>query len=42
MQMADSGVTKLYLMGFQTFKGPQQEVAAFRDAIFPVLKAHGY
>jgi 5,10-methylenetetrahydromethanopterin reductase len=42
MEMADIGVTKLYLMGFQTFVGPQQEVAAFRDEVFPVLKAQGY
>jgi 5,10-methylenetetrahydromethanopterin reductase len=42
MQMADMGVTKLYLMGFQTFAGPQQEVAAFRNQVFPVLKAQGY
>jgi 5,10-methylenetetrahydromethanopterin reductase len=42
MEMADIGVTKLYLMGFQTFAGPQQEVVAFRDTVFPVLKAQGY
>src|SRR5919109_3355675 len=42
MQMADIGVTKLYLMPFQTFVGPQQEVAAFRDQVFPVLGAQGY
>jgi 5,10-methylenetetrahydromethanopterin reductase len=42
IQMADIGATKLYLMGFQTFVGPQQEVSAFRDKIFPVLKAQGY
>jgi 5,10-methylenetetrahydromethanopterin reductase len=42
MQMADIGARKLYLMGLQTFAGPQQEVAAFRDTVFPVLKAQGY
>ena len=40
IQMADVGVTRL--MSFQTFVGPQQEVAAFRDRVFPILKAHGY
>ena len=42
MEMADIGATKLYLMGFQTFVGPQQELVAFRDQVFPVLKAQGY
>jgi 5,10-methylenetetrahydromethanopterin reductase len=42
MEMAEIGVSKLYLMTFQTFVGPQQELAAFRDLIFPVLEAHGY
>ncbi len=42
MDMANLGVTKLYLMSFQTFVGPQQEVATFRDLVFPVLKAQGY
>jgi 5,10-methylenetetrahydromethanopterin reductase len=42
MDMADIGVTKLYLMTFQTFVGPQQEVTAFRDQVFPELKAKGY
>jgi 5,10-methylenetetrahydromethanopterin reductase len=42
MHMAEIGVTKLYLMSFQTFVGPEQELAAFRDLVFPVLKAHGY
>ena len=42
MQMADIGVNKLYLMGLQTFAGPQQEVAAFRDRVFPMLAAQGY
>jgi 5,10-methylenetetrahydromethanopterin reductase len=42
MRMADVGVTKPYLMSFQTFVGPQQEVTAFRERVFPTLKAHGY
>jgi 5,10-methylenetetrahydromethanopterin reductase len=42
MEMADIGVTRLYLMSFQTFVGPQQEIAAFRDLVFPILKARGY
>jgi 5,10-methylenetetrahydromethanopterin reductase len=42
MRMADVGATKLYLMSLQTFVGPQREVAAFRDRVFPILKAQGY
>jgi len=42
MQMARVGVHKLYLMSLQTFVGPQQEVKAFRDVVFPMLKAQGY
>jgi 5,10-methylenetetrahydromethanopterin reductase len=42
MEMAEVGVTKLYLMSFQTFVGPQQELVAFRDQVFPALKAQGY
>jgi 5,10-methylenetetrahydromethanopterin reductase len=42
MDMADIGVSKLYLMSLQTFVGPEQELAAFRDQVFPVLKAQGY
>jgi 5,10-methylenetetrahydromethanopterin reductase len=42
MEMAEVGVTSLYLTSFQTFVGPQQELAAFRDQVFPVLKAQGY
>jgi 5,10-methylenetetrahydromethanopterin reductase len=42
MDMAAVGVTKLYLMSFQTFVGPQQELAAFRDGVFPILKGQGY
>jgi len=42
MQMASVGVTKLYVMPLQTFVGPQAEVAAFRDVVFPRLQAEGY
>jgi 5,10-methylenetetrahydromethanopterin reductase len=42
MEMAQVGVTKLYVMTFQTFVGPQQEVAAFRDTILPMLRAQGW
>jgi 5,10-methylenetetrahydromethanopterin reductase len=42
MEMSRVGVTKLYVMAFQTFVGPQQEVAAFHDAVFPLLRREGY
>jgi 5,10-methylenetetrahydromethanopterin reductase len=42
MEMTRAGVSKLYLMSFQTFVGPQQEIAAFRDVVFPRLQAAGY
>ena len=42
MEMARIGVTNLYLMTLQTFAGPQRELAAFRDQIFPILKTQGY
>jgi 5,10-methylenetetrahydromethanopterin reductase len=35
------GVRNIYLMPFQTFAAPEDEVAAFRDVIFPRLKAAG-
>lgn len=35
-------VNHLYLMPFQTFTPPQQEIVAFRDAVFPRLQAAGY
>ena len=40
-EMAKLGVRNLYLMPFQTFVGPEQEVAAFRDVVFPRLRAAG-
>ncbi len=39
--MAKLGVRSLYLMPFQTFVGPEQEVRAFRDVVFPHLRAQG-
>lgn len=42
MEMSKAGVTKLYLMTFQTFVGPQQEITAFRDVVFPRLQAAGH
>ena len=37
-----AGVKSLYIMPLQTFVGPEQEIRAFRDAVFPKLKAAGY
>jgi 5,10-methylenetetrahydromethanopterin reductase len=42
VEMAKAGATNLYLMGFQTFTGPDQEVHAFREGVFPRLRAAGY
>jgi 5,10-methylenetetrahydromethanopterin reductase len=42
MEMARAGVTNLYLMPFQTFVGPEQEIRAFREVVFPALQAAGY
>jgi len=39
--MAALGVENLYLMPFQTFVGPEPEVRAFRDVVFPRLSAAG-
>jgi 5,10-methylenetetrahydromethanopterin reductase len=35
------GVRNIYLMPFQTFAAPDDEVASFRDVIFPRLKSAG-
>jgi 5,10-methylenetetrahydromethanopterin reductase len=35
------GVRSIYLMGFETFAPPEQELQAFRDVVFPRLKAAG-
>ena len=40
-EMAAQGARNLYLMPFQTFVGPEREVAAFRDRVFPRLRAAG-
>ncbi len=42
MEMTRAGVTNLYLMPFQTFVGPEQEIQAFRQTVFPSLRAAGY
>ncbi len=42
MAMTKAGVHKLYIMPLQTFISPQQEIAAFRDTIFPRLRSDGY
>jgi 5,10-methylenetetrahydromethanopterin reductase len=42
IEMTQAGVTDLYLMPFQTFVGPEQEIRAFREVVFPALQAAGY
>jgi 5,10-methylenetetrahydromethanopterin reductase len=42
VEMTSAGVTNLYVQGFQTFVGPDQEMRTFRDEVFPRLKAAGY
>ncbi len=42
MEMTKVGVTNLYLMPLQTFVGPEQDMRAFRDVVFPRLQAAGY
>ena len=39
VDMNTLGVQNLYLMGFQTFAAPEQEIRAFRDVVFPRLRA---
>jgi 5,10-methylenetetrahydromethanopterin reductase len=41
VEMTKLGVRNLYLMPFQTFVGPESEVRAFRDVVFPRLRAAG-
>lgn len=41
VEMTKLGVQNLYLMPFQTFAAPEQEVCAFRDVVFPRLRAAG-
>jgi 5,10-methylenetetrahydromethanopterin reductase len=42
MEMTKVGVTNLYLMPLQTFVGPEQEIQAFREVVFPCLQAEDY
>src|SRR5436190_9780941 len=39
LEMAKLGVKSLYLMPLLTFAAPEQEVVAFRDVVFPRLRA---
>jgi 5,10-methylenetetrahydromethanopterin reductase len=39
--MAPAGVSNLFVQAFQTFVGPERELRAFRDEVFPRLKAAG-
>jgi 5,10-methylenetetrahydromethanopterin reductase len=41
LEMTKLGVRNLYLMPLQTFVGPEAEVRAFRDVVFPRLRAAG-
>ncbi|HET7295617.1 MAG TPA: LLM class flavin-dependent oxidoreductase [Gemmatimonadales bacterium] len=41
VEMSKLGARNLYLMPVQTFVGPEQEVRAFRDVVFPHLRAAG-
>jgi len=41
IEMTRLGVRNLYLMPFQTFIGPEPEIRAFRDVVFPRLRAAG-
>jgi 5,10-methylenetetrahydromethanopterin reductase len=41
VEMSKLGVRNLYLMPFQTFTPPEPEVRAFRDVVFPHLRAAG-
>lgn len=42
IEMTAAGVRSLYVMAFQTFVGPAQEIRTFRDEVFPRLKTAGY
>jgi alkanesulfonate monooxygenase SsuD/methylene tetrahydromethanopterin reductase-like flavin-dependent oxidoreductase (luciferase family) len=39
LEMTKLGVRNLYLMPLLTFAPPEQEIAAFRDVVFPRLRA---
>ena len=40
-EMNKLGVGNIYVMGFQTFAPPEQEIRGFRDVVFPSLHAAG-
>jgi len=40
-EMSKLGARNLYLMPFQTFAPPESEIRAFRDVVFPRLRAAG-
>ena len=40
-EMASAGARELYLMPFQSFAPPEPEIRAFRDVVFPRLRAAG-
>ncbi len=42
MEMSAVGVNNLYLMGFETFAGPEELIRRCRDEVFPRLSAAGY
>ncbi len=42
IEMANVGVSNLYLMPFETFAPPTREIEAFREVVFPRLEAAGY
>jgi 5,10-methylenetetrahydromethanopterin reductase len=41
-EMSQHGVNNLYLMTLQTFVGPERELEAFREVVFPQLTAAGH
>ena len=41
IEMNKLGVQNLYVMGFQTFAPPEEEIRGFRDVVFPRLQAVG-
>jgi 5,10-methylenetetrahydromethanopterin reductase len=42
VEMAAAGVSRLYVMALETFAGPERELRAFRDEIFPRLRTAGF
>ena len=42
MEMTKAGVTKLYVMPFQTFTAPEEEIKAFREVVLPTLNMQGF